>query len=66
MSDKKFLRTLPIFHKNKFIIDFKRKTNIFNNFFVTQCKLVKNTRTLFYWKANTTVSADERLHKELY
>ena len=35
-----------IFDKNKFIIDFKRKANIFNHFFATQCILVGNTTKL--------------------
>ena len=36
----------PIFHENKFIIDFKQKAEIFNNFFSKQCSLINNTSKL--------------------
>ena len=36
----------PIFHKNKFIVDFKQKADVFNYFFATQCTLAENTNKL--------------------
>ena len=32
----------PLFHKNKFLTDFKKKAELFNSFFAKQCFLIKN------------------------
>ena len=36
----------PLFHDNKFITDFKEKSEIFNSFFAKQCSLINNGSTL--------------------
>ena len=36
----------PLFHDNKFIIDFKGKSEIFNSCFAKQCSLIDNGSTL--------------------
>ena len=36
----------PLFHDNKFITDFKEKSEIFNSFFAKQCSLIDNGSTL--------------------
>ena len=43
----KFLPYLPsFFHKNKFVADFKKKSEFFNSFFAKQCSLINNKRLL--------------------
>ena len=32
-----------MFHKNKFVIDFKEKAELFNSHFATQCSLISNS-----------------------
>ena len=32
----------PLFHKNKFVTDFKEKAELFNSFFAKQCPVIKN------------------------
>ena len=36
----------PLFHKNKFVTDFKEKAELFNSHFATQCSLISNSSTL--------------------
>ena len=35
---------LPLLHNNKFIVDFKKKAELFNSFFAKQYSLIKNDR----------------------
>ena len=35
LNDQKILCTLPVFHENRFVIDFREKAELFNNFFCT-------------------------------
>ena len=35
-----------MFHKNKFVIDFKEKAELFNSHFATQCSLISNSSKL--------------------
>ena len=37
---------LPIFHENRFIIDFREKAELFNSFFANQCSFVRNSSVL--------------------
>ena len=46
MNNKKLPCIPPLIHENKFITDFKQKTDIFNHFFVNQYTLVKNSSKL--------------------
>ena len=36
----------PIFHKHRFITDFREKAELFNSFFANQCPLVQNSSVL--------------------
>ena len=42
LNDKKIPCIPPAFHINKFVIDFKEKTELFNTLFAEQCSLPKN------------------------
>ena len=46
LNDKKISCIPPIFHSNKYIIDFKEKSEIFNAFFAEQCSLIPNKSVL--------------------
>lgn len=46
MNNKKLPCVPPLFHENKFITEFKQKTDIFNRLFPNQCTLVKNSNIL--------------------
>ena len=47
LNNKKIPVLPPIFHDNKFIIDFKQKAEIFNSHFSKQCKpLINNSKIL--------------------
>ena len=46
LNNKKIPCIPPIYHNNNYIIDFKEKAQIFNNFFAKQCTLVENTSKL--------------------
>ena len=46
LNNKKIPCISPVYHNNNYIIDFKEKTQIFNNFFAKQCTLVENTSKL--------------------
>ena len=36
----------PLYHKNKFVIDFQKKAGLFNSFFEDQCSLISNSSEL--------------------
>lgn len=46
MNNKKLPCVPPLFHENKFITEFKQKTDIFNRLFPNQYTLVKNSNKL--------------------
>ena len=46
LNNKKIPCTPPLFHENKFITDFKEKTELFNQFFVNQCSLLSYNSVL--------------------
>ena len=46
LNNKKIPCITPIFHNNNYVTDFKKKVQIFNNFFAKQCTLVENTSKL--------------------
>ena len=46
LINKKIPSILPLFNQGKFVIDFKEKANIFNNFFADQCSIVRDNREL--------------------
>ena len=37
LNNKKVPCILPLFHDNKFVIDFREKAELFNSFFAEQC-----------------------------
>ena len=37
---------LPLYHKNEFVIDFKKTAELFNSFFADQCSLISNSSEL--------------------
>ena len=46
LNNKKIPCIPPLFHNGKFIMDFKEKTELFNDFFSKQCSLVNNNSKL--------------------
>ena len=38
----------PILHNNKYVTDFKEKSELFNSFFANQCSLIPNKSILTY------------------
>ena len=36
----------PLYHKNEFVTDFKKKAELFNSFFADQCSLISNSNEL--------------------
>ena len=46
LNNKKIQIIPPILHNNAFVTDFKKKTEIFNSKFVSQCTLINNNSTL--------------------
>ena len=46
LNDKKVPCIPPIFHDNKFVIDFSEKPDLFNSFFVRQCSIIQNNSVL--------------------
>ena len=46
LNNKKIRCIPPLLHQDKFVIDFKEKNNIFNNFFAKQCSIVNNSSEL--------------------
>ena len=45
-NNKKIFPIPPLLHGDKFIIDFKDKAEIFNNFFAHQCSILRNKSEL--------------------
>ena len=41
-NNKKIPCIPPIFHENKFVTNFKEKTELFNPFFAKQCSIIDN------------------------
>ena len=46
LNDKKIPYIPPVFHDNKFAIDFREKVELFSTFFAEQCSLSKNNSEL--------------------
>ena len=46
LNNKKVPCVPSVYHSNSYIIDFKEKAQISNNFFAKQCTLVENTSKL--------------------
>ena len=46
LSNKKIPCIPPLFHENKFIINFKERAELFNTFFANQCTLLNNSSVL--------------------
>ena len=46
LNEKKIPSIPPLFHENKFIINFKKKAELFNIFFANQCTLLNNSSVL--------------------
>ena len=46
LNDKKIPCIPPVFHNNKFVIDFKEKVELFPTFFAEQCSLPNNNSEL--------------------
>ena len=46
LNSRKIQYIPPLFHDNKFIADFKKKSEIFNSFFAKQFSLIDNGSTL--------------------
>ena len=46
LNNRKIPVIPPLFHSNKFIIDFKEKAELFKSFFAKQCSLIKNESKL--------------------
>ena len=46
LNDKKIPCIPPIFHDNKFVTDFSKKTDLFNSFLVKQCSIIGNSIVL--------------------
>ena len=45
-NNKKIPLIPPLFHGNKYVTDFKKKTELLNSFFVKQCFLISNSSEL--------------------
>ena len=52
LNNKKIPCIPPLIHQNKYLTDFKEKTEIFNSFFAEQCSLMNNSSKLpsTFWK----------------
>ena len=46
LNEKKVPCIPPIFHNNKYVTDFKEKSETFNSFFANQCSLIPNNSIL--------------------
>ena len=46
LNNKKMSIIPPLHHKNEFVINFKKKAELFNSFFADQCSLVSNSSGL--------------------
>ena len=58
LNNKKITLIPPLFHENRFIIDFKEKAELFSFFFSNQCSLLKNCSKL---PTNLRYATDKRL-----
>ena len=58
LNNKKITLIPPLFHENRFIIDFKEKAELFSSFFSNQCSLLKNCSKL---PTNLRYATDKRL-----
>ena len=58
LNNKKIPPVPPLFHENRFIINFKEKAELFNSFFSNQCSLLKNCSKL---PTNLRYVTDKRL-----
>ena len=50
----------PLFHEGKYVIDFKKKAELFNSFFVKQCSIIQNSSKLPFTlnkKTNNSISS---------
>ena len=67
-NNKKIHLISPLFHENRFIKDFKKKTELFNSFFAKQCSLIRNdselgTSSIFF--TNNSVSTVSVSHEDV-
>ena len=46
LNNKKMPFIFPIFHNNKYVVDFKENSEIFNTFFAEQCSIIANKSVL--------------------
>ena len=46
LNNEKIPLIPPLFHSNRFILDFKHKAELFNDFFSNQCSLINNNSKL--------------------
>ena len=46
LNNKKIPIIPPLYHNNEFVIDFKKKAELFNSFFADQCSLINNSSEL--------------------
>ena len=46
LNNKKIPIIPPLYHNSEFVIDFKKKTELFNSFFGDQCSLISNSSEL--------------------
>ena len=46
LNNKKIPIIPPLYHKNEFVIDFKKKAELFNSFFLDQCSLINQSSEL--------------------
>ena len=44
LNNKKISIIPPLYHKNEFVIGFRKKAELFNSFFANQCSLISNSR----------------------
>ena len=46
LNNKKIPIIPPLYHNNEFVIDFKKKAELFDSFFADQCSLINNSSEL--------------------
>ena len=46
LNNKKIPCIPPLHHDDKFVCDFKKKSETFNNYFAQQCSLINNNSTV--------------------
>ena len=46
LNNKKIPIIPPLYHKNEFVIDFKKNAELFNSCFIDQCSLISNNNEL--------------------